>query len=127
MNEKRELSAKILVLNEEKQKMNGFWLLLLKHSNAKYYLINFELLWNLINFNSKMNLYLNSLTMKIGGGSSTMLKRVVLINLNQNWLTNHNFQFSSTIFLLPEASGVLLLLFLAQDVLVASVFDLMAL
>ena len=74
-----------------------------------------------------MNLYLNSLTMKIGGGSSTMLKRVVLINLNQNWLTNHNFQFSSTIFLLPEASGVLLLLFLAQDVLVASVFDLMAL
>lgn len=31
MNEKRELSAKILVLNEEKQKMNGFWLLLLKH------------------------------------------------------------------------------------------------
>ena len=127
MNEKRELSAKILVLNEEKQKLNGFWLLLLKHSNAKYYLINFELLWNLINFNGKMNLYLNSLTMKIGEGSSTMLKRVVLINLNQNWLTNHNFQFSSTIFLLPEASGVLLLLFLAQDVLVASVFDLMAL
>ena len=65
-----------------------------------------------------MNLYLNSLTMKIGGVSSAMLKRVVLINLNQNRLTNHNFQFSSTIFLLPEATGVLLLLFLAQDVLV---------
>ena len=31
MNEKRELSAKILVLNKEKQKTNGFWLLLLKH------------------------------------------------------------------------------------------------
>ena len=37
-----------------------------------------------MNFNGKMNLYLNSLTMKIGGGISTMLKRVVLINLNQN-------------------------------------------
>ena len=65
-----------------------------------------------------MNLYLNSLTMKIGGVSSAMLKRVVSINLNQNRLTNHNFQFSNTIFLLPEATGVLLLLFLAQDVLV---------